>query len=169
MAALVSLRAGAKALGIALSTLQHHVKRGNVRLIDGKVDIDVARIQLARNADPEQSMRGRQNGGGEGGDGGSEDRGGLWDAKERSERLRAELLEIELAEKRGELVKAEDVRRATANKARIARDALLGLPTRVSAELAAESDPGKVHDRLMAEIRKICAEIAAGEPAGSPQ
>lgn len=165
MADLLSLRRGAKELGIALSTLQHHVKRGNVRLFDGKVDVDVARIQLARNADPEQSVRGRQNGGmaGEaGGDGADGDRGGLWDAKERSERLRAELLEIELAEKRGELVKAEDIRRAVTSVARISRDALLSLPTRVSAELAAETDAGKVHDRLVVEIRKICSEIAAG-------
>ena len=159
MAELLSLRKGAAALGMALSTLQHHVKRGNVRLIDGKVDLDVARVQLARNTDPEQSARGQQNRG-DPPDG--DDRGGLWDAKERSERLRAELLEIELAEKRGELVKADDVRRATTNVARTARDALLGLPTRVAAELAAEADPGKVHDRLVVEIRKICAEIAAG-------
>lgn len=176
MSELVSLRKGASALGIALSTLQHHVKRGNVRLIDGKVDIDVARIQLARNADPEQSLRGRMNGGSDvpgsavgsagasaaGADKGK-DGGGLWREKERTEALRAQLLELELAEKQGKLVDAEAVRRATMNKARIARDALLSLPMRISAELAAETDPGKVHDRLSVEIRKLCAELSAGE------
>lgn len=165
MAELVSMRKGAKALGIALSTLQHHVARGNVRLIEGKVDVDVARIQLQRNADPDQAIKGRQNGGAAGqGSVGADDRdGGLWSAKERTERLRAELLELELAEKNGKLVDAETVRRTTANKARIARDALLSLPSRLAAELAAEADVGKVHDRLMVEIRRICAEITAGE------
>lgn len=166
MSELVSLRKGASELGIALSTLQHHVKRGNVRLIDGKVDVDVARIQLARNADPEQSARGRMNGGTEqpgSAGGGEKGGGGLWREKERTEALRAELLQLELAEKQGKLVDAGEVRRATMNKARIARDALLSLPTRIAAELAAESDPGKVHDRLVAEIRAICAELAAGE------
>jgi hypothetical protein len=196
MAELLSLRKGSAALGIALSTLQHHVKRGNVRLFDGKVDVDVARIQLARNADPEQSMRGRQNGGadghgsvGGGGSGGAaggpgsghgstggsgvwgagDKSGGLWGAKEHTEGLRGKLLEIELAEKEGKLVDGDVVRRATMNKARIARDALLSLPTRVSAELAAESDAGKVHDRLVAEIRTICAELAAGEDTQTSQ
>lgn len=170
MAELLSQRKGAAALGIRLSTLQHHIKRGTVTLINGKVDVDVARFQLQRGVDPEQSIRGRANGGTDvpGAAGGREDpagekNGGLWKAKEKTEELRAQLLALELAEKEGRLIDAEQVRRATMNKARIARDAMLSLPTRVAAELAAETDPAKVHDRLTAEIRKICAEIADGE------
>lgn len=45
---------------MSLSNLQHHVKRGNVTLIDGKVDLEVAMVQLARYIDPDQSARARQ-------------------------------------------------------------------------------------------------------------
>jgi phage terminase Nu1 subunit (DNA packaging protein) len=173
MSELVSLRKGARALGMALSTLQHHIAKGNVRLIDGKVDVDVARIQLSKNVNVEQSIKGQQNvgrGDSEGSVGAGEGSGGsLWAAKERSERARAELMELELAEKQGRLVDADVVRRETMAKARIARDALMSLPTRVSAELAAETDAGKVHDRLSVEIRKICAELAAGESGQTTQ
>lgn len=177
MAELVSQRKGAKQLGIALSTLQHHVKRGNVRLIDGKVDVDVARIQLARHTDPEQSIRGQLNGGqgiapgsvgGAGSAPGAEQGGdrnsnGLWNAKEKTERLRGELLELEIAEKHGRLVDASEVHRAMLSKARIARDALMAIAPRIAAQLAAETDAAKVQDLLNAEIRAVCAQIAAGE------
>lgn len=194
MAELVSQRKGARELGMALSTLQHHVKRGNVRLIDGKVDVEVARIQLARHTDPEQSMRGQMSGavasgfmpgaaGGAGagagpsgasgadgraaGDGEGKGGGrGLWEAKETSERLRAQLLELELAEKHGKLVDAGAVHKATMARARIARDALMAIPSRIGAQLAAETDPAKVQDILAAEIRAVCAQIAGGDAAG---
>lgn len=187
MAELVSLRKGSRELGIALSTLQHHVKRGNVRLIEGKVDVDVARIQLARHTDPEQSMRGQMGGAAasstqpgalngaavEGADprvvGESDAKGGgrgLWEAKETSERLRSQLLELELAEKHGKLVDASAVHKATMARARISRDALMAIPSRVGAQLAAETDPAKVQDILAAEIRAVCAQIAGGESAG---
>jgi phage terminase Nu1 subunit (DNA packaging protein) len=172
MAQLVSLRQGARALNIALSTLQHHVKRGNVTLIDGKVDVEVAQIQLSRNVDQAQSIKGAQNlgtGATAGSAGEGRESGGLWREKERSEKARAQLMELELAEREGKLVSADDVRRATTQKARIARDAMLSLPSRVAAELAAETDPGKVHDRLAVEIRKICEEIAAGETPQTTQ
>lgn len=171
MAELLSLRKGAAALGIRLSTLQHHIKRGTVTLIGGKVDVEMARFQLQRGVDPDQSIRGRANGGadalgaaGGAADSAGEKNGGLWEAKKKTEELRAQLLAIELAEKEARLIDAEQVRRATMNKARMARDAMLSLPSRVSAELAAETDPARVHDRLTTEIRKICAEIACGDP-----
>jgi len=183
---------------MALSTLQHHVKRGNVRLIDGKVDVEVARIQLARHTDPEQSMRGQMSGavasgsmlgaaggtapaagagagssGAAGGDGRAAGDGegkgggrGLWEAKETSERLRAQLLELELAEKHGKLVDAGAVHKATMARARIARDALMAIPSRIGAQLAAETDSAKVQDILAAEIRAVCAQIAGGDAAG---
>lgn len=170
MAQLVSQRKAAAALNMALSTLQHHIKNGNVTPIEGKIDVEVARIQLRRNVDPEQSARGRQNGGADlSGSVDGKSGGGLWREKERTEALRAQLLELELAEKQGKLIDADAVRRATTNKARIARDAMLSLPTRIAAELAAETDPGKVHDRLVAEIRTICAELAAGEAEQTQQ
>jgi hypothetical protein len=56
---LVSLREASRQLGFKLSSLQHHIKRGNVTPIDGKIDVEVARIQLAKYVDPLQSRRAR--------------------------------------------------------------------------------------------------------------
>lgn len=54
------MREASRRIGMSLSNLQHHVKRGNVTLIDGKVDLEVAMVQLARYIDPDQSARARQ-------------------------------------------------------------------------------------------------------------
>ena len=48
-------------MGMALSTLQHHIRAGHVTLINGKVDVEVARIQLERNTDPVQQRRALSN------------------------------------------------------------------------------------------------------------
>jgi hypothetical protein len=86
-----------------------------------------------------------------------------------AEALRRQLLEFELATKKGELVRASDVRQVAFNKARVARDALLSLPDRVAGQLAAETDPAKVYSILSAEIRKICDELAKGEASPTRQ
>jgi hypothetical protein len=43
--------------------------------------------------------------------------------------------------------------------ARIVRDSMLNIPDRVAAELAAETDPFKVQQRLSAEIRLALIEL----------
>jgi hypothetical protein len=84
-------------------------------------------------------------------------------ASARADAARAELLHLELDLKRGNLVRAEDVRKAAFDKARVARDRLMAIPDRLAPLLAAESDPRKVHALLASELHKVCAELAAGE------
>lgn len=79
-----------------------------------------------------------------------------------SARLKREELE-------GRLVDAETVRRATFDKARVARNALMGLVDVISPRLAAETDPARVHDVLSTEIRRVCDELAAGEADATRQ
>lgn len=176
MSELVSQRAGAEALGIALSTLQHHVKRGNVTLVEGKVDVELAKRQLAQRIDADQSIRGRQNGppprvpvGGGVNDaarGREESSPALWREKERAERARASLLEMDLAKARGDLVDRADVETAMATKLTGARDMLLSVADRLAPVLAAESDIGKVHEHITAEIRRAMRSISAEAPPG---
>jgi len=163
MAHTVSLRQGARELGVALSTLQHHIKKGHVTLIDKKVDVEIARMQLAKHTDVEQSMRGKQNpGSGTDPDQENTPAGSpLWQAKEATERVRNELLKLELAQKRGELVKASDLEAAMAQKLTGAREAFLSLPDRLAPVLAAESDPIKVHELMTREIRAAMRSLAA--------
>jgi hypothetical protein len=86
-------------------------------------------------------------------------------AKAQGEFYRAQLYRLELEEKRGHLVRADEVRKTAFTRARVARDRLLAVPTRVASLLAAESDPAKCHAILESEMRRVCAEIATAEAA----
>ncbi len=63
-------------------------------------------------------------------------------------------LVLENEEKRGQLIDAAEARREAYRCARSVRDALLNIPDRLAAELAAESDVTRVHIRLDGEIRQ---------------
>lgn len=83
-------------------------------------------------------------------------------AEQRRELLFAkrQLAELDLAERKGQLVNAADVRTAVHAAARTARNVILDWPTRIGALLAAESDSLKVHEILTRECRLLCAAIA---------
>jgi hypothetical protein len=54
------------------------------------------------------------------------------------------LLELDLAEREGQLVDVKSAKMAVFEKGRRIRDLLLGIPARAAADLAAESDPAAV-------------------------
>lgn len=84
----------------------------------------------------------------------------LVDAQTRVTVQRAMALRLANRQKRGLLIPAKVARREAYECARTVRDALLNLPDRLSAELAAESDPDRVHERLDGEIRKALEALA---------
>ena len=84
----------------------------------------------------------------------------------KSEVERAKLLEIKARVEAGKYVDADDVRVAAFNKARVVRDGLLNIPDRLSAVLATESDPARVHELLAAEIRTALEELSGGSGRG---
>jgi phage terminase Nu1 subunit (DNA packaging protein) len=130
MRELVSLRKGAAALGIALSTLQHHVAAGNVRLVNGKVDVDAARAQLRANRDPVQSMRARR--------GRSSDNGGspssveYYQHRARLTKAQADKTQLEAAEMRGEVVRVDEAIEHWTARLQAFRARLLGTPNKVA-------------------------------------
>jgi hypothetical protein len=65
----------------------------------------------------------------------------------------ARLKRLALDEKQGILLPKQDVERATFDRFRVLRDAVLNVPWRISGQLAAESDPLRIHELLEAEIR----------------
>ena len=81
----------------------------------------------------------------------------------KSEVERAKLLEIKAKVETGRYVDADDVKATAFNKARVVRDGLLNIPDRLSAVLAAESDPAKVHELLAAEIRNALEELSGNK------
>lgn len=74
------------------------------------------------------------------------------DADRRKKVAAADLAELELRQKRGELLPAGDVRRQAFKRARELRDAIEVIPSVVSPILAAESDPHKVREVLAIAI-----------------
>jgi hypothetical protein len=91
------------------------------------------------------------------------------DEAAREKRARAQLAELELAERAGELVLAAKVDAIMFGLARAGREAVLALPDRLATVLAAESDPTVVHAKLLAECRKVCAAMAAPGVAAQAQ
>jgi P27 family predicted phage terminase small subunit len=91
----------------------------------------------------------------------------LNDVQRRVAMERERKLKIDNDLRSGRLVDAKAVAKEAFESARIIREGLLNIPARVAAELAAESDPGKVHMRLDAAIREALnatadALLAAG-------
>jgi hypothetical protein len=65
----------------------------------------------------------------------------------------ARLKKLALDEKLGNLLPKQDVERATFDRFRVLRDSVLNVSWRISGQLAAESDPVRIHELLEAEIR----------------
>ena len=71
----------------------------------------------------------------------------------------ARLAKIEFEERSGKLLSRDEVTVTAFTVARTVRDNLLNIPDRVAAMLAAETDPGRVHQILSEEIRKALIEL----------
>ena len=80
--------------------------------------------------------------------------------RRRREAAAAQSAELLLREQRGDLVRVDDVRRAYAKHLIAFREALLQLPSRLGPVLAAESDAGRVHEALQAELHRILTDAA---------
>lgn len=165
---LVSQRSYAKHRGISLAAVQKAIKAGRIQTAgDGKIDLTQADADWARNTGPRArtsiarlsplSPRTAP---------AAADpvTGGLDYARARAvrESYLARLAKIDFEERSGKLVSRDEVQVAAFNRFRTFRDGMLNIPDRVSAMLAAESDPAKVHAVLTTEIRKALLEFADG-------
>jgi hypothetical protein len=157
----LSARAAAKTLGITHPALIKAARTGRVTPeADGSYDVDKVRRELAQNSNAlkrrhtkapvrehNQGVR------------------TLAEAERQRAWLRVQKDELELARKRGELIEVYEVKKAAFAKARLVRDRLMTLPSRVSTLFAAETDPQKIHQALEDEIRKALVELAGAEDA----
>ena len=80
-------------------------------------------------------------------------------AKAKREAYKAEQAELEVKKLRGELVAVVEVRQQAIQAARTVREAMLALPSRLSAILADQPEP-VVRKRMDDEIRKMLETIA---------
>lgn len=95
---------------------------------------------------------------------------GSFSAEQTRERhFRARLAELEFNERVGTLVEAEKVQAEAFRMARLVRDAVLNVPSRLAGILAAESDQRKVHDLLEKELRQALESLATQNLSTSEQ
>ena len=160
--------------GGTLSAVQKAIAAGRISLIDGKIDPEVADIQWGRKTDAAQQARGlngghppREQPNGEStitppeSNGGRDpDRDSYFGQKARRERAEAELAELELLDRLGKLIDADETKKATFNAFRTLRDRLLTIPDRTSPIIAAESDVAKVHEIQTMEMKAALREVA---------
>ena len=76
------------------------------------------------------------------------------------EHYQARLAKLDFEQRVGSLVSRDEVKIAAFNTLRQFRDAMLNIPDRVAAMLAAEPDPAKCYEILATEIRKALNEFA---------
>ncbi|ABK45391.1 conserved hypothetical protein [Magnetococcus marinus MC-1] len=165
---LLSQSEWARQQGFSRQYVSKLVKKGVVRLVDGKVDPVQASQGLESVREPARPVQRKVmesrgpvsavSSADEGAD--LLPQGGhaglptmLLKARIRSELKRGSLLEIKEKIEAGKYVEADEVKIAAFNRARLVRDQLLKLPDRLAAELAAEANASVVHGTLVKEIR----------------
>lgn len=94
--------------------------------------------------------------------------GGFGGARAMREQYQAEEARLNLLERLGALTPTANVQRAQREVARRMRDALLALPDRCAALLAAESDVARIHAILSNELRQALNGLAERLPAEQP-
>lgn len=82
------------------------------------------------------------------------------DIRDRLEKAKAEMAEIDLAERKGELVQAADVRAIVMGAATTLRGRLESWPDQIAPQLAAISEEGQVRSLLAGEIEQVLSELS---------
>jgi hypothetical protein len=124
----------ARKLGVTQRSVAEAIETGRIVLnADGSLPDD-AEKQFNDNTDPVRSMNGRKLGGKKS----SAEPASFMSVKIRKETAAAQLKEIELAKERNKLLEKEAVKEAVFKWARTIRDAVLAIPDRVAADLAAQ-------------------------------
>ena len=172
---LISQREYARRRSISNVAVNRAVKAGRITLVDGKIDPVLADRQWAENTDPStpknrvtgkpKQVRGKDEVSAPMDLGSPETSPSTGYAKARAVRevYNAQNAKLDLDLKRGELVRADEVRIAAFSMARKTRDQLIALPERLSTLLAATEEASEVHKILEEEIERICLEIADAE------
>jgi phage terminase Nu1 subunit (DNA packaging protein) len=165
----------ARELNISRQAVSKAEKSGRIsRSGNGMFDLEAAGIQYRLHTDPEQQARSLQQRGHDvevmdppavelrG------DAQALIAAKARREQAEAQLAELELAEKRGEIMAVGEHRRVLFALCRAIRDAVLQISARSSAMLAAAGDQAQCQAILDAEVRKVLEQLETWRPNAEP-
>lgn len=177
---LISQREYARRCGLSPSTVNEAIKRGRITLVEGKIDPILADREWAENTDP-STPRNRITGNPkhrklraqpslpmdlqsrDGDSKGNGDSAGYLKARAAREICQAQLAKLQLDREGSQLVRADEVKIGAFNMARLARDHLMALPSRVAATIATTGDAAEIHKILDEEIERICLDLSSGE------
>jgi phage terminase small subunit/phage terminase Nu1 subunit (DNA packaging protein) len=145
--AIVSQAEFARAHGVSRKTVTKWKAEGRLVLAGGEVDVAAtdARLFAAGLGRFRAPVAAAGEPGGE--------------AKRRYTQAQAELKELELAEKRGQMVSVEDVAPILADELANVRSRLMAMPGRLAVELAAVSDAAAIERLITHEIAGALSEI----------
>lgn len=87
------------------------------------------------------------------------------EAERRIAVLKGKMLELDVAEREGELVEAVAIQKAVFEQGRRVRDLLMGIPVRLAADLAAETDPAAAAILLEKEMVNALEGLISAEAA----
>lgn len=159
-AQLLSLRGYARHREVTLRSVQLALADGRIHAIEGKIDPDAADREWAENTD---LARARNSVTGKPGKGKKLKANGNGHATSvdlfnthRSRRMlaEAEIAEMDLAERRGIMLKASEVERAAFETARRTRDELMKIPDRIAPELVGIKDPHECKRIIIKALRE---------------
>ncbi|MDI3259483.1 MAG: hypothetical protein QJR02_07280 [Sinobacteraceae bacterium] len=158
----------ARSRGVSKQAVAKLVRRGIVPLIDGKIDPDVADLKISQHLDPGRSkivttigsngsahavMQSPQAGA-------VTATASYQESRATRERYDALKRQLEVEQLAGTLVKREAVEKALAEAGRMLRDAIMAVPIRVAAQLAATSDAREVEAMLTKDLRRCLDDFA---------
>ncbi|OFV89539.1 MAG: hypothetical protein A3J75_05010 [Acidobacteria bacterium RBG_16_68_9] len=154
----ISARKVAAALGVSHPAVLKKAEQGKIpREKDGTFNLNEVRKAWVASTDPSRGRnavtghpRGLQNGDGE----------RLLKIRENFEAARAALMALNVQQRRGELVSADEVKTAAFEEGRRVRDQVLAVPDRVSAVFAGMMDAEEIHAYLTAELAKALEELS---------
>lgn len=168
MRELVSFREYARRRGVTLKAVQKAIASGRITTVTSgkrkKIDPAVADSQWGERTDPAKQRVAEA---AQGAAAGSPDPAKTFiGARAMLEAFRAKTAKLIYEQKAAKLVDAAQVKIQAFECARIVRNAIENIPNRIADELAAETDPGKVHRMLTEELHRALEELAnAGRSA----
>jgi hypothetical protein len=151
--------------------VQYAIRRGRIPLTeDNRIDSDAADKAWVENTEeanarPGPKLVSQPRGGSPGEPLPTEPVPGMtfMQARALREVYEAQRRQLELEARRGELVKAGDVKQEAYRLFRVLRDACLNLPPRLAAQLAAETDEGNARQILEDELTRIFQTFSEGK------
>jgi hypothetical protein len=159
----LSLRAYARHRQVSLPAVQKAIQSGRITTTaDGKINTKSADAEWERNTAPKPQHRTSITPLRQRLPSAAPSASPINYAVERAirERIRVRRETIELRKLEEKLISRDEVQVAAFNRGRVLRDGMLNIADRIAAQLAAESDPNKVHETLTLEIRRALLEFA---------